>query len=285
MSAPIPKLAGVCGWPVHHSLSPLLHSYWLREMKIPGAYVHFAVRPDKGLDAFRSLKKTSIVGVNVTIPLKRIAHDAADRLTPDARRLGVVNCLYKKDGELIGHNTDLEGFAAPLLKHYGAKNIMNAPAIILGNGGASQAVIGALLSLNCPEIRLCGRNTEKSEAAVQSINVPSLYTVPWADRQHYIKSSGLIINASAGGMQGKSELDIHLDQAHPDAFVYDLVYIPEKTGLLRQAEARGLANIGGLDMLIGQARPSFKLFYGQTPPEYLDPAPLLRKTLSPEPVS
>ena len=281
MSAPIPKLAGVCGWPVHHSLSPILHSYWLREMKIPGAYVHFAVRPDKAVSAFRSLKRTSIVGVNVTIPLKKLAHDAADRLTPDARRLGVVNCLYKQKGEMIGHNTDLEGFAAPLLKHFGAPAIMNAPALILGNGGAAQAVIGALLSLNCPEIRLCGRNLDKSRAIADDINVPSLYAIDWEDRQHYLKSCGLIINASAGGMKGKAELDIRLDQAHPDAFVYDLVYIPEVTGLLKQAQACGLRHIGGLDMLIGQARPSFRLFYGQTPPDNLDPAPILRKSLNP----
>ena len=282
MTTPIPKLAGVCGWPVHHSLSPLLHSYWLREMQIAGAYVHFAVRPDEAIYAFRTLKDTSIVGVNVTIPLKSLAHEAADRLSPDARRLGVVNCLYKQRGELIGHNTDLEGFAAPLLKHFGARSVMNVPAMVIGNGGASKAVIGALLSLNCPEIRLCGRKDEKSETLSRSINVPSLYPIKWEDRHRYLQSTGLIINASAGGMAGKAELDIDLFHAHPDAFVYDLVYIPEKTGLIQQAEEQGLSNIGGLDMLIGQARPSFKLFFGKTPPDDMDPSPILRATLNAE---
>ncbi len=280
MSAPIPKLAGVCGWPIHHSLSPMLHSFWLRKMKLPGAYVHFAVRPDKAHDAFQSLKKTSIVGVNVTIPLKHLAHEAADRLSPDARKLGVVNCLYKSKGELVGHNTDLEGFAAPLLQHFGARQVMNVPAMILGNGGASQAVIGALISLNCPEIRLCGRNNDKSEAICADINIPSLYPVRWEERHIYLPSTGLIINASAGGMAGNSELEIDLARAHPESFIYDLVYIPEKTGLLKQAEQYGLSHIGGLEMLIGQARPSFKLFFGKTPPLDLDPAPILRKTLA-----
>ena len=101
-------LAGVCGWPIHHSLSPLIHTYWLRQMKIVGAYVHFAVRPDEAVYAFETLKHTSIAGVNVTMPLKHSAAEAADQLTPDAERLGVVNCLYKRKSQLVGHNTDLE---------------------------------------------------------------------------------------------------------------------------------------------------------------------------------
>ena len=280
MNRPIPKLAGVCGWPVHHSLSPMLHSFWLRQLQIPGAYVHFAVRPDEAVYAFQSLKETSIAGVNVTIPLKRLAHEAADRLSPDARRLGVVNCLYKQNGELIGHNTDLEGFAAPLLTHFGARNVMNVPAMVIGTGGAAQAVIGALLSLNCPEIRIVGRRDEKSEALSAEINVPSLYSIRWEDRHRYLSSTGLVINASAGGMAGKSELDLDLSRAHPDAFIYDLVYIPEETGLIRQARDNNLSHIGGLEMLIGQARPSFKLFFGQTPGEDLDPTPILRSVLN-----
>jgi len=92
----VAKLAGVCGWPIHHSLSPLLHSFWLKELGLSGAYVHFAVRPDEALRAFQSLKSTSIAGVNVTQPLKEIAFAAADEHTPDATKLGVSNCLYKR---------------------------------------------------------------------------------------------------------------------------------------------------------------------------------------------
>ena len=131
MSA-VAKLAGVCGWPIHHSLSPVLHNFWLRELGISGAYVHFAVRPDEALRAFRSLKATSIAGVNVTQPLKQLAFEAADERTPDATKLGVSNCLYKRDGKLIAHNTDLEGFAAPLIKAMGARELSEKPALIIG---------------------------------------------------------------------------------------------------------------------------------------------------------
>ncbi len=281
MSGSALKLAGVCGWPIHQSLSPLLHSYWLKEMGIKGAYVPFAVRPDKARDAFRSLKRTSIVGVNVTMPLKYDAYDAADEATPDARKLGVANCLYKRGDKLVAHNTDLEGFAAPLLKAFGAHAVMNVPALVIGTGGASQAVIGALLSLNCPEIRLAGRTDEKAEELAAMVNVPSLYAVPWEARHQAVATAGLIINASGGGMKGKSELDLSLSSASDGTFIYDLIYTPRQTGLLNKAERRGLPYLGGLDMLIAQARPSFKLFYGQRPPDDLDPTPLLLAALEP----
>ena len=137
MSRPIPKLAGVCGWPIHHSLSPILHSYWLKEMGVAGAYVPFAVDPKEAASAFRSLKQTSIMGVNVTMPLKSAAFKAADIATEDAQKLGVANCLYKSADKLVAHNTDLEGFAAPLLSQFGAEAIQNSGALVIGAGGAS----------------------------------------------------------------------------------------------------------------------------------------------------
>jgi len=279
MTRPIPKLAGVCGWPIHHSLSPELHSYWLREMKIAGAYVHFAVRPDEAISAFRSLKETSISGVNVTIPLKKLAFQAADEATEDAQKLGVANCLYKRDDLLIAHNTDMEGFAAPLIDKLGPKKISRMPAIVYGTGGAARAVIGALLSLGCPEIRLCGRRDEKAEEIVADLSVPNIYVVPWAMRHDGIGGAGLVVNATAGGMKGRPPLDIDLDWASPDALVYDLIYTPLETPLIKAAKDRELGYLGGLEMLIAQARPSFKLFFGKAPPALLDPSSVLLKAL------
>ena len=123
---PIPRLAGVCGWPIHHSLSPVMHSYWLKEMGLPGAYIHFAVSPINAVDAFRTLKQTSISGVNVTLPLKSAAFKAADVATEEAQKLGVANCLYKSRGQLVAHNTDLEGFAAPLVSKMGVERLQKA---------------------------------------------------------------------------------------------------------------------------------------------------------------
>jgi len=275
----VSKLAGVCGWPIHHSLSPILHNFWLKELGLSGAYVHFAVRPDEAVRAFQSLKSTSIAGVNVTQPLKELAYAAADERTADATKLGVANCLYKKDRKLIAHNTDLEGFAAPLIKAMGAKKLSEKPALIIGTGGASRAVIGALLALNVPEIRIAGRRNSKAEELVGMVNVPSFYAVPWQHRNVAVASAGLIINATSGGMRGKPQLDLDISKAQAGTFVYDLIYTPRRTKLLRTAKQAGCQTLGGLDMLIAQARPSFKLFYGVNPPALPDPSEMLFKAL------
>ncbi|MEE9348239.1 MAG: shikimate dehydrogenase [Robiginitomaculum sp.] len=282
MSAPIAKVAGVAGWPIHHSLSPLLHTFWLRNLGISGAYIPFAVRPDEALYAFKTLKRTSIAGLNVTLPLKGIAARAADSLTPDAEKLGVVNCLYVRGGELIGHNTDMEGFTAPLLDRVSITNLVNRPAVLIGAGGASRAVIGALLAIGVQEIRLLNRTDQKAIDMAEIIAIPSLYARSWVDRDRALAGAGLIINASAGGMSGKPALDISLDLADADALVYDLIYTPLITPLMRSAQRRGLQTLGGLEMLIAQARPSFKAFYGVLPPSHTiaDPRPVLLQRLS-----
>ena len=260
------KLAGVAGWPIHHSLSPVLHNYWLRQGAIRGAYTMFAVHPGEAKYAFQSLKKTTISGLNVTIPLKGLAFEAADELSSDAMKLGVCNVLYKKNGKLIGHNTDMEGFAGPLLQHVGHNFILNNAVTIIGAGGAARAVLGSLLALGAPEIRLLNRTDARAKKLAATVNIPSLYACDWAKRQEAISGAGLLINASAAGMSGHEDLDLNLKYMPGDAWVYDLVYTPLNTGLLKQAKAYGLRTIGGLDMLIAQARPSFKLFYGVDAP-------------------
>mgnify|MGYP000486469155 CR=1 FL=1 len=276
---PIPKLAGVCGWPIHHSLSPLLHSYWLKQMNIAGAYVPFAVDPKTAVEAFQSLKQTSISGLNVTLPLKHAAFQAADIATEEAQKLGVSNCLYKSKGKLVAHNTDLEGFAAPLIAKVGAERLQNGSALVIGAGGASRAVLGALLSLGVPEICLVNRTDAKADDLVNQVNVPSLYAASWTQRQDAVTRADLIINASAAGMSGKPTLDISLENGRQGALVYDLIYTPRVTKLMEDAKAHGMDTLGGLDMLIAQARPSFKLFFGQNPPMDLDPTEMLFEAL------
>jgi shikimate dehydrogenase len=277
--APIPKLAGVCGWPIHHSLSPVLHSYWLRESGIAGAYIPFAVRPDNAIAAFQSLKRTSISGVNVTLPLKRQAFLAADDHTPDAQKLGVANCLYKSNGKLIAHNTDMQGFAAPLLAKMSAKTLAQSSVLLIGAGGASRAVIGALLSLNVPEIRLTNRTDRKAEELVNGVNVPNLHFLPWEDRHKAVGASQIIVNSSSAGMTGYPKLDLSLKHVQRGTLVYDLVYTPRRTALLKTAQLRGCQTLGGLQMLIEQARPSFRYFFGKLPPVEADPTELLYQSL------
>jgi shikimate dehydrogenase len=266
MSAPLPKLAGVCGWPIHHSLSPLLHNYWLRQSGLRGAYVPFMVKPWEAERAFRSLKKTTIAGVNVTLPLKVDAFRAADDVTEDAQRIGAANCLYVREGRLIAHNTDLEGFAAPLLNHLSPAKLQGATALVIGAGGAAKAVIGALLSLGLPEIIVTNRTDEKAENLAKQADLPNFYAVPWANRQDTLQRANLVVNASSAGMVGYPALALNLGDARAGTLIYDLIYTPEVTPLLAQAKALGLPCLGGLDMLIAQARPSFRLFFDKAAP-------------------
>lgn len=279
MSVPIPKLAGVCGWPIHHSLSPVLHSHWLRESGIRGAYVPFMVKPWEAKAAFQSLKQTTIAGVNVTLPLKGAAYLAADQRTDDAEKIGAANCLYVRGGELIAHNTDLEGFAAPLQSRRTNEALYETTALVIGAGGASRAIIAALLGMGVPEIILTNRTDSKAEDLVAQVGLPSFYALPWSKRHVAVKRADLIVNASSAGMSGYPALDLSLKSARPTALVYDLIYTPEKTPLLEEAEKRGLETMGGLDMLIAQARPSFELFFGQAAPMG-DPSPILRSALA-----
>ncbi len=273
------KLAGVAGWPVHHSLSPVLHNYWLRKSVTQGAYTMFAVHPSEAIYAFRSLIGTSISGLNVTIPLKGLAYEAADEVTSDARKLGVCNVLYKKNDKLIGHNTDMAGFGEPLLTQIGHNFILNNAVTIIGAGGAARAVLGSLLALGAPEIRLLNRTDARAKTLAANVNIPSLYACDWEKRQQAITGCGLLVNASSAGMAGYDALDVDLKDMAKNAWVYDLVYTPLQTPLLIKAHAQGLQTIGGLDMLIAQARPSFKLFYGHDAPQDGDVKPLLIRHL------
>ncbi|MEM7727940.1 MAG: shikimate dehydrogenase [Pseudomonadota bacterium] len=277
--APIPKLAGVCGWPIHHSLSPLLHTHWLREAGVRGAYVPFMVKPWEARAAFGSLAQTTISGLNVTLPLKTQAFLAADETTDAARHIGAANCLYVRDGKLIAHNTDLEGFAAPLRARRDDAHLSEATALVVGAGGASRAVIAALLDLNVPEIVMVNRTDAKAEDLVAQVGLPSVYALPWEKRRLAVRRADIIVNASSAGMSGYPALDLSLASAPTHALVYDLVYVPEVTPLLRDARDRGLETLGGLDMLIAQARPAFELFFG-TPAPKADPSDVLRRALS-----
>ena len=217
--------------------------------------------------------------MNVTLPLKSEAFKAADIATEDAQKLGVANCLYKSKGKLVAHNTDMQGFASPLLESMGVGRLQNGSVLVIGAGGASRAVLGALLSLGVPEICLINRTDSKADDLVRQVNVPSLYALPWEKRHEALARANLIVNASAAGMEGKPNLDISLDEARSSALIYDLIYTPLKTKLIKDAQKRDLKTLGGLDMLIEQARPSFKLFFGAVPPKDADPTQVLLKAL------
>lgn len=271
------RLAGVVGWPVSHSLSPTLHGAWLAALKLDAEYRAFAVPPDQATRAFRGLPGTRLAGVNVTVPHKETALAAADLVTDRARRIGAANLLtLDKDGRIRADNTDSLGFLDGLVRA-GADAV--GPAVVLGAGGAGRAVVVALAEAGCGDIRILNRTLDKAEALVElarSCGVAEASAHPWSDAARALDGARLLVNSTSLGMKGSAPLEIpDLSRLAGDAAVYDLVYVPRETELLRAARAAGLKAIEGLDMLIGQARPSFEAFFGVAPPLSVDARALL----------
>lgn len=256
------RLAGVIGWPVSHSRSPLLHNHWLAQHGIDGAYVPLPVRPEHLAVAVAGLAAAGFRGVNVTVPHKVAVAALCTELRPAARAAGAVNTLVFGDGSIVGDNTDGAGFLANLRAHGAAP----APALLLGAGGAARAIAAALLAAGVPVTVV---NRSPARAASLAAALPGLRVAEWSARPA-LDGCGLLVNATSLGMQGQPPLDLDLSGAPPGLVVCDIVYAPLRTPLLAAAEARGLRTVGGLGMLLHQAAPGFAAWFGVTPA--VDPA-------------
>jgi len=260
------KIAGVVGDPVSHSLSPKLHGYWLKKYNINGDYVAFHVAANELPDFIKRLKVNKIEGVNLTLPHKEHAMELVDELDEAAKKIGAVNTVYfNEDGKLIGSNTDGYGF----LKHLKmtAKNwsSANGSAVILGAGGASRAVISALLDDGVCEIRLCNRTLSRAQNLAGEIADKRITVVAWQERENALSGAALLVNVTTLGMTGQPQLSISLENLPLEAIVYDIVYNPLETELLKNARGRGNSTVDGLGMLLHQAAPGFKAWFGIMP--------------------
>ena len=259
------RLAGVMGWPVSHSLSPRLHGYWLARHGIDGAYVPLAVRPGDCADALRMLPKLGFSGCNLTVPHKETALGVIDRLSDRARRIGAVNTVVvAEDGDLFGDNTDAFGFEENLRHGVPGWSAASGPAVVLGAGGASRAVCAALMDGGAPEVRLVNRTGSRAEALAAELGA-RLRAVAWEDAGDVLAEAALLVNTTTLGMEGQPTLALSLDRLPDSAVVTDIVYAPLRTPLLTRAAARGLRTVDGLGMLLHQARPGFKAWFGTAP--------------------
>lgn len=259
------RLAGVIGWPVEHSLSPRLHGLWLRRYGIDGAYVPLAVRPEHLAEALAALPKLGFRGVNITVPYKETALSLVQRASPAALRIGAVNTIVvAPDGTLDGSNTDCIGFLDSLLHARPGFCAAGASAVVIGAGGAARAVIVGLLDAGVTEIRLVNRTSGRAAALAEALGGP-IRIVPWAGREAGLAGATLLVNTTTLGMRHQPALDLDLALLPPDAVVCDIVYVPAETPLLAAARARGNPCIGGLGMLLHQARPGFAAWFGRMP--------------------
>ncbi len=295
-------LAGVVGYPVSHSLSPLLHNYWLEKYGIDGAYMALPLvcrltqsladktpadagkRETTSTLAFkdsvafspvslisdarddtlvRENFKSSIMnlldmgfkGVNVTLPYKEYALDISHEADDAAARIKAANTLVFRDGKILAYNTDASGFLVDLKANF--PNLQaDGAAVILGAGGAAKAVAYALELMGYREIYIVSRSKAKAE------EIPNTQHVDWNLRGEALNNCALLVNCTSLGMKGAEALEIPLEMMKPDSIVYDIIYNPLQTQLVKAALGRGHPAANGLGMLINQAVPGFKMWYG-----------------------
>ncbi len=255
------KLAGVIGWPVEHSRSPMLHNHWCRVHQVNGAYVPLPVKPGQLEMALRGLAAAGFRGVNVTIPHKEEAFRLCDELTETARRAGAANTLRFAEGRIIGDCTDGTGFCDNLQAH---GVTLKGCALILGAGGAARAVAAALQDRGC-EVFISNRTAERAEALVQALGAGTV--LDWAEWSDRLGEMSLLVNATSLGMGGRGDMDwpALLQAGKPELSVADIVYTPRQTPLLKAAQQRGFRTVDGLGMLICQARAGFQEWFGVLP--------------------
>jgi len=259
------KLAGVFGWPVGHSLSPRLHGFWLDRYGIDGAYVPFAVKQDDFEMALRTLPKLGFRGANVTVPHKETALALCDQVDTLAERIGAVNTIVvTPEGRLRGSNTDAFGFMENLTQEAPAWRAETGPAAVLGAGGAARAIVAALVDAGVPEVRLINRTLKRAETLADNLGGP-ITVVPWAELTEALGGANLLVNTTTQGMPGTPPLDVNLQALPEQAMVTDIIYTPLQTDLLKDAANRGHPTVGGLGMLLHQARPGFSQWFGREP--------------------
>lgn len=265
MNDPAPPLAGVIGWPIAHSLSPRLHGHWIARYGIPGYYVPLGVRPQDFESTFRTLPKLGFRGVNVTIPFKEAVLALATSVTDRAALIGAANTIsFRADGGVHADNTDGYGFLHNLRAAQPGWSAAAGPALVVGAGGASRAVISALLSSGAPEVRIANRTRARAEMLRDHFGA-RVTVIDWNRASDAAAGAMTIVNTTSLGLEGQADLPLRLEAAPRAAVVTDLVYRPLMTPLLRRADALGLAVVDGLGMLLHQAAPGFESWFGLRP--------------------
>ena len=258
-------LAGVMGWPVMHSRSPVLHNYFFRHYGLLGTYVPLAVKPEDLEGALRGLRPLGFSGCSLTIPHKERALAIVDEIDPIAKRMGAISCVVvRSDGSLWGTNNDGYGFVHNILQHQPTWRADAGPVVVIGAGGGARAVAWSLAERGAREIRVVNRTLPRAQALAQDFGSP-VKAMAWDDRHRALDGAAMLVNTTSQGMVGNPPLDLDLATLPTSALVTDIVYAPLETPLLAAAKRRGNATVDGLGMLLHQARPAWRAWFGIEP--------------------
>jgi len=277
------KILGIIGSPVSHSLSPAMHNAALEAMGLDYIYIPLPVDIKDLATAVSGLKAISAIkGFNLTIPHKQEVIPFLDQISDTARSVGAVNTVKRVGEEWVGTNTDIAGFLAPLIEL--DCDWQKTPALVLGSGGAARAVIAGCLQLGCPVVHVVGRDPKKmkkfhGQMATQLQNY-ALRVHTWHSLDNLLEVAGLVVNATPIGMGSDPHTPINEAQIQilpQNSIVYDLIYTPAPTKLLKLATARGLMSIDGLEMLLHQGAIALEFWIGRPAPIEIMQQALLAK--------
>ncbi len=253
------RLAGVIGWPVRHSLSPVIHNAAFAATGLDWIYVALPVRSGTARAAVIGMDALGLEGLSVTMPHKAAVAASLEHLTADAVALGAVNCVFRDGDRIVGDNTDGGGFVDSL----GDDGIdpSGMRCVVVGAGGAARAVVRSLAAAGAAEVAVHARRAEPAAAAAELAG-----SIGVVGSEAHLASADLIVNATPVGMGADDALAFDPDRCRQEAVVADLVYHPAVTPLLRQADARGLRTVGGIGMLVHQAARAFTRWTGVAAP-------------------
>ena len=257
--------AFVCGFPIKHSRSPIIHGYWLRQFGIDGTYEAVEVAPEKFADFIGALKRgEGFAGGNVTIPHKERAFELADEPDELAHELGAANTLYLEEGRLKATNTDGYGFLANLDDRVAGWDERKDVAVILGAGGASRAIIQAVRNRGFSEIHVLNRTVARAQELADRFG-ERVHAGPISALAERLSGADLFVNTTSLGMDSNEAMEIDFSPMRESGLVTDIVYVPLITPFLKQAIGQGRKVADGLGMLLHQAVPGFEKWFGQRP--------------------
>lgn len=260
-----PRLAAVTGWPIVHSRSPLVHGHWLRRYRIVGHYVPIALAPAGFEEGLRAMIALGFRGTNVTIPHKEAALALADEASDEAAAIGAANTLtFRQDGTIHADNTDGYGFLANLTDAVPDWRAASGPALVLGAGGASRAIVHALLNAGAPEVWIANRTSVRADALAEHFGAGAR-ALSWEAAIDASGDAATVVNTTSLGMKQGEPMPLPLERLSPTALVTDVVYGAEPTAFVAEARRRGLTAVDGLGMLLHQAVPGFERWFGVRP--------------------
>jgi shikimate dehydrogenase len=258
---------GLFGDPVEHSLSPQMHARFAENTGADTAYVPFRVSIENLEAALHALPKFGIRGVNITVPHKEAAFRLLSVTTEAAKAIGAVNTVIVEGDQIQGDNTDAEGFLADLKAQLNHTGWESGPVVVLGAGGAARAVVHSLKGVGVPEIIVANRTEEKGHSLVSEL-IPECGTavsLPGKGLLMALSRARLLVNTTTVGLRQECFEGLELTTLPEGAGVYDLIYSPKETPLLRDARSLGLAAANGLGMLVRQGAASYQRWTNQRP--------------------